>query len=348
VLTAVVTRGARPLSGLRVEVDYARHRWPGAAIAHTAVAQPSPNDPTRWIARPVRAAGALRADSLFYRWRLSYLNITTVGGARRATIVSASDGAPHEMTVGCSAAQTETDLRSLQAIALGFDREQPYLSLLGSYPAPTHNMVSVRDIGFTLGRVDLVLMRSTVRMGPPSLLFFRPRDRRIAVPGVRTTVPVESQRQYLANLADPFPDPPYRLIGWAYSEPQRDARRRPRLGCVPSKHWFLHEAGYHLANGGFEPTPPVPPEQTPGGRRIFRPADTPLAVVQPGGPPYFSFPRPAPEPWHPRIWDLHMWLDPRPECTAGGCLPVLQISSPAAFAGIDFPANTFFVSETFE
>lgn len=336
------------MRGLRIEVDYTRHSWPGAAVAHTAIAEPSPTDPSRWIARPVSAAGALRADSLFYRWRLSYQNVTRVGGARRTTVVSAGGNTPHEMTIGCSALQTETDLRSLQAIALGFDREDPFISLLGSYPAPTHSMVSVRDIGFTLGRVDLVLMQSAVRMGPPSLLFFRPRPRRIAIPGVRTTVPLESRRQYLARLADPFPDPPYSLVGWAYSEPQRDAKRRPRLGCVPSKHWFLHEAGYHLADGGFAPTPPLPPEAAPGAQRIFRPTDTPLAVVQPGGPPYFSHPRPAPDPWHPRIWDLHMWLDPSPGCASGRCLPVLQIASPAAFDGIDFPANTFFVSETFE
>ena len=347
-LTAVVTPGAGPMPGLRIEIDYARHHWPGADVAHTAVAEQSPDNPTRWVARPVRAAGALRADSLFYRWRLSYLNLATVGGARRTTLTSAGASTPHEMTVGCSARQTEADLISLQAIAVGFDRSEPYLSLLGSYPVPTHNMVSVRDIGFTLGRVDLALMQSAVRMGPPSLLFFRPRPRDIALPGVRTIVPVESRRQYLAKLADPFPDPPYSLIGWAFSEPQRNARRRPSLGCVPSKHWFLHEAGYHLANGGFAPTPPVPPEPTPGARRIFRPADTPLAVVQSGGPPYFSYPRPAPDPWHPRIWDLHMWLDPRSECASGGCLPVIQIASPAAFDGIDFPTSTFFRSETFE
>lgn len=348
VLTATVTPATFPTPGLRVEVEYTRHYWPGAAAAHTVKAERDPNNPSRWIARPVRAAGAFRSDSLFYRWRLSFQNLTTVTGEKRRTIASISDAAPHEMTVGCTDNQIETDLRTLQAQALGLDQERPQIGLALSHPVPTHSQVSVENIGFTLSSIGIAMMNTSVRMGPPPLVFFRPRAQRVAVSGVRTTVPIESNRAYRAALADGFSDPPYKLMGWGYAEPQRNARVRPRLGCVPTKHWFLHEAGYHLADGGFEPTPPFPPEGTPGAQRIFRPADTPLAVVRPGGPPYFSPPRPLPEAWHPRIWDLHMWRDPRPQCAAGGCLPLIQIESPSPIPGIRFPSNTFFRSQTFE
>lgn len=171
---------------------------------------------------------------------------------------------------------------------------------------------------------------NTVGFGPPDLAIYAPR------PMARVN---ETRREYTRQLRDGFPDGPYRLAGWAYAQTQRDVRRRPSLRCVPAKHWFVHEAGFHLNNGGFLPTPPVR-ETVRGETRVVVMADTANAValgITPSGPV-----------WHPRIWDLHMWIGRGPECRNLSCPTVIQIASPSFIDGLPTPGNTFFQSQTFE
>lgn len=338
-LTARVSGGGVGVRFSRVEVVFSRHYWPGSDIAHVATAVRSPGDPSEWRAVPSEAVTAFRGDTLFYRWRAEYLAPGADGRLSLRTVESTPEETPHEMTVGCRQAQTNVDLFRLQAMARAFDTTNPHIDLVKSHPVPTHLMVSARRIGFTMGRLGVAMQASNVRFGIPDLLFFAPRPR--APQG-------ESVADYRRALLDDRPDPPYRLVGWAYGEAQRNTLRRPSLGCVPSKHWFVHEAGFHTRNGGFRPTPPVPPETTPGitpgSTRILTPADTPSATVLPGGPPHMGIRG----PWHPRIWDLHMWFDPRPECADGSCLPLVQELSPTFIDGISFPPRSFFQSETFQ
>ena len=175
------------------------------------------------------------------------------------------------------------------------------------------------------------LVRAQVRFGPPDLAMYAPRNQRAVN---------ETRAEYFRRLTDILPDRPYRLAGWAYAQTQRDVRRRPSLRCIPSKHWFVHEAGFHRADGSFLPTPPRP-ERVRGETRVVVMQDT-LTAAALGT----SLARPA---WHPRIWDLHLWLDPRPECSAPLSCPVLiQIESPSPIVGLRTPRRTFFRSQTFE
>ncbi len=78
------------------------------------------------------------------------------------------------------------------------------------------------------------------------------------------------------------PDDPYRIVGWAYVAPYVFGSEPPRRQCIAASEWFVHEAGWHLKDGGMYLTPGATAEPP-------RPAD--LAIHM----------------WHPRVWDLHVW-----------------------------------------
>jgi len=199
------------------------------------------------------------------------------------------------------------------------------------YPVPTHFMVSLRNMGFTMAKTEVATGANTVRFGPPDLAMYAPRRQRAVN---------ETRAEYFRRVTDILPDRPYRLAGWAYAQTQRDVRRRPSLRCIPSKHWFVHEAGFHSDDGGFLPTPPRP-ERVRGETRVVVMEDSVTAAALGTSPA-----RPV---WLPRIWDLHFWLDPRPECSAPLSCPVLiQIESPSPIVGLATPRSTFFRSQTFE
>lgn len=86
-----------------------------------------------------------------------------------------------------------------------------------------------------------------------------------------------------------LPKNPYVFAGWSYFVPfdynnPRQPIQTPQgfARCVPRQDWLIHEAGFHTVDGGFLPTPGA---QAP----------------PPGGPPNFL--------WHPRVWDLHVWVN---------------------------------------
>jgi hypothetical protein len=82
------------------------------------------------------------------------------------------------------------------------------------------------------------------------------------------------------------PDDPYRLVGWAYLAPYTFGSEPPQRRCIAASEWFVHEAGWHLKDGGMHLTPGATTEPP-------RPAN--LAIHM----------------WHPRVWDLHVWRGDR-------------------------------------
>jgi hypothetical protein len=321
-LPMIATTGMRIVG---VKARFARHQWPGLDRAHSVDATLDQAS-GEWHANPV-AGAAPKGDSLFVQWEVSYRRLAINEPQRIRLALSPLA----ERTIGCAQADTDLDLLLLRTMALRLQVRNPETVMpLRGYPVPTHLMVNLRNMGFTMAKKEIAIGANTVRFGPPDLAMYAPRPRRAVN---------ETQRQYRAALRDEFPDRPYRLAGWAYAQTQRDVRRRPSLRCVPSKHWFVHEAGFHLGNGGFLPTPPAP-ERVRGETRVVVMADTANAVALGRSPG-----RPV---WHPRIWDLHFWIDPTPGCDVATCPALIQIESPRPIEGLPTPTSTFFRSETFE
>lgn len=109
------------------------------------------------------------------------------------------------------------------------------------------------------------------------------------------------------------PDEPYRLAGWAYLSPWRDGSKPPLLvPCVTGAEWVVHEAGWHLRDGGMRLTPGF--EEEP---------------PRPSGGAGVDF-------WHPRHWDLRFWRG------ADGA-PLVSFHNPDARpGGLHLPRGSFF------
>jgi hypothetical protein len=108
------------------------------------------------------------------------------------------------------------------------------------------------------------------------------------------------------------PDGPYRLVGWGEIAPYRPGSGPPHLPCIAKSEWLVHEAGWHLMDGGMLLTPkataaPAHPEHQSSG--------------------YF---------WHPRAWDLHFWIG------ADGVPDVSFHNPDARRGGVRLPEGAFF------
>jgi hypothetical protein len=79
-------------------------------------------------------------------------------------------------------------------------------------------------------------------------------------------------------------DGPYHLVGWGYLAPF-DPKGPPSRRCVEPSEWFVHDAGWHLRDGSMVATPD--------------------ATVEPPRP---QLPFPV-TTWHPKQWDLHLWIN---------------------------------------
>lgn len=79
------------------------------------------------------------------------------------------------------------------------------------------------------------------------------------------------------------PDGPYQLVGWAYLAPYEKGSAPPSLRCIAASEWFVHEAGWHLMDGGMLLTPDAT-------------AEPPRPQLKAG----IMF-------WHPQFWDIHVW-----------------------------------------
>jgi hypothetical protein len=108
------------------------------------------------------------------------------------------------------------------------------------------------------------------------------------------------------------PDGPYRLVGWGYIAPYQPGSDPPGRRCVGASEWVVHEAGWHLMDGGM--------------------LLTPGATTEPPRPQhnvgiYF---------WHPRAWDIHYWI-------GEDGVPTISFNKPKApDGGIKLPADAFF------
>jgi hypothetical protein len=102
---------------------------------------------------------------------------------------------------------------------------------------------------------------------------------------------------------------PYALIGWAYIAPFAPGSSPPVKPCIAAGEWLVHEAGWHMMDGGMALTPGATVEP-----------------ARPAQPVHF---------WHPRAWDLHVWLG------ADG-VPTVAFENPTARdGGLALPDGAF-------
>ncbi len=302
--------------GITVDAIYARytrHFWPGAKDAHDVEAVPVAGDPNRVRAIPPLAINGQRADHLFWEWFIDYRR----GDSGLITARSASDDAPHDMVIGCTIQDQENTLRDIRNAAAQFSDD--YRANPG-YPIYSHIIpASLAGQGIPLARAGKIFSLNSVDASAPDLLQFSPRAQ----------LPGEPDNIYFQLITDAAEDSGSRLAAMAYGVFHNDPVRRPRLGCVPSSKWFIHEAGAHTQDGGMIRFPVN--EDVRG--------ETLVNGLFP--PPGFNIPFGS--VWHPRIWDLHAWL-PEDE----DALPILQIASPTSIPGLQLDPELFFVSEVFE
>ena len=309
-----------------VYARYTRHHWPGAAEAHEVVAQPVTPGGTVWRATPPLVQAAFQADHLFYEWFIDY---RLPDGSEIATVRSGQ----RDFVIGCSDASVEASITTLGVFLRAFDDIENGLGMAGAgFFSVPHGNTSLAQIGITFAGASSIFSSGDVQIGPPGLLFVAPRAQRAD----------ESDSAYQALVADPNGDTtPYRVIGGAWGKVMDSAKRRPVMGCIPSSEWFLHEAGYHLNSGVMALRPPT---ESVRGETVVDSLFPDPAIEAPTPDNVLM--------WHPRIWDLHVWL---PE--SGNGQPTVSIYAPfnvpGARACIDMPdpectAAVFFKPETFE
>jgi hypothetical protein len=108
------------------------------------------------------------------------------------------------------------------------------------------------------------------------------------------------------------PDGPYRLIGWGYIAPYQPGADPTRRPCVAAREWVIHEAGWHLRDGGMRLTPGATTEPPRPQRAVGL---------------YF---------WHPRAWAIHFW-------SGDDGVPTISFHNPKdPGGGVPLPEGAFF------
>jgi hypothetical protein len=297
-----------------VFVRFARHSWPGPQAAHHGSAAAQPGNDTRFFFVPPGVQQFPVSHTLFYQWFMEYR--LADGGSEVLTARSEEQ----RLVVGCTREDTRRDLaQALTAHAARLTTTTPHtLAPLQGFPLPAHLNASIFGNGMTFAiPPNRIPSAAGVDLSRPTLAFYAPRPR----------APEETVASYNATVSEPlFPDPPYSFIGVAYTAVY-DPARRPTVGCIPSHQWFVHEAGFHLLDGGMLMTPPND-NGVPGSALMLAP------------PPIIP---PSPV-WHARFWDLHVWLPPddNPEN------PIVRIFRPGFVPGLQLPVGAFFPSAVFE
>jgi hypothetical protein len=299
----VFSAEATNAANFRVMLQFSSHRW--VPSAHESVVAPTAGTQNTFVF-PVPSPGSLvNTQRIFYRWL-----VLGRGPSDLDTIYAQTPDLSFQ--IGCAAGQMVTDLRADQAGVLGLlgalvtltgPADIAALATRG-YGTPTHGNASVGGMGLAIGKFPALGggggALGAIALGAPGLLLYAP------APGTNTT--------------DVLPDFPYTLVGWAHGTAFTPGVR-PTLGCFPFDEWFIHEAGWHEVNGSFTPTPPA--ETTPGTATIT-------------GPPFRLVPPPA--AWHPRFWDMHVWLDTATGVPALGIVhPTLTIPGWPSAAGFFSP-----------
>lgn len=277
-----------------VFVRYARHGWPPTLIeARHGDAVQDTGDPTLWRFTLPAPEDFQDGFAVFFQWFVEYAlpdgnDIATVSDTVRSFRVTCDTGGT-----------ARNLLRDQQRILGAFDVPNPQIALAPLGYAPSHGFVSFNGNGVTFAKV--LTMDGPPRIGEPQVLMYAP------TPG------------NISRIAEPFvADPPYTLIGWGYTA-RYVPGQIPFFFCFPAESWFVHEAGWHTLDGGFDATPP--PEATPG------------AAPAPATPPTINI-----GAWHTRFWDIHLWVN-----RAGG-LPGIGVLNPtgAPTGGTPLPGNAFF------
>jgi len=257
------------------------------------------------------SSGFRTGDAVFRQWLVEY----QLSGQEDETDVLTEQSSVIRTLASCTDEAEQAAMAADEALIVShYSLTHPHLTILG-----THGYVSLRDAGVVFLPPDATMLLDVYSdadptINKPALLLYAPRPQ----------APGESDQQYLAAITDQVPDPPYTLIGWAYGKLLNPAQRPVLNGArVGSDKWFVHEAGFHLADGGMQLTPPE--EDVPGS------VAAPL-IPPPGGQ--------ALGVYHPRVWDLHVWRSP-------GGSPVVQPSTPFPQPGLSLPSAAFFSAETF-
>ncbi|HEX5726856.1 MAG TPA: hypothetical protein VFX98_15375 [Longimicrobiaceae bacterium] len=204
---------------------------------------------------------------------------------------------------GCDPATREALLREVQdSILKWYDVPNP-LAVLAPQWIPAHFVVSNYGYGMAMAPASAAVdMPENPNPFEPLLLMYRPRNN--------------------SDGLDHIPDPPYELVGWGYGG-AFDPAHKPDMGCaIVAEEFFIHEAGYHTPDGGFVATPPA--EATPGSVVAERPLPPTTVGV-----------------WHPRVWDVHVWVN-------RGGTPVVEPCLGLEIPGLSLAAAGFFFQGTGE
>jgi hypothetical protein len=198
---------------------------------------------------------------------------------------------------GCSARQRDETLRALQ-------RE-----VLASAPREVASLAAATQPGGPLAGWRLshghVVLSTAGAVGVDNVRAAPPRPQLLLYAPASGGKPAE----WLDFDGD---DGPYRLVGWAYIAPYEHGTRPPARPCIAASEWFVHEAGWHTMDGSMRLTPGAASEPP-------RPSGDDVAI-------HF---------WHPRAWDLHLWL-------GDDGLPTVAFANPrAAPGGLALPHGAF-------
>lgn len=233
-----------------------------------------------------------------------------VGLAALTTLALTLCAAPTEATPGvrvpqdrCTAAERTASLAADQQRVLAYLGHlrtvnsmadvAELATLGGGYGSEAHGWVQYQGIGVVLlsrsegarmvgeniaGVTAGMIKRDEVTSGRPFGLLYRARNRSAA------------------DVGDPFtPKFPYDLVGWIYSGVYTPGVTPTENGlCLFRGDWGLHERGVH-ALPDFHMVHQMPAEPYLGAD----PGSLPLAIPNPLGLA------------HPRIWDTHVWIDPK-------------------------------------
>lgn len=159
---------------------------------------------------------------------------------------------------------------------------------------PSHAFAMIEGYGLAMARLDgphqtdPATGRVVKDLSEPDLLFYAPKD------------PSRPEKKE------------YILIGWGWFS-DYEPGKPPLLEGVSDQDWFLHESGWHTADGGFVATPPN--EDYPG--QVAAPA--PTRQDNPPGKMVLGA--------HARMWDFHFWRTDLITKTASS-LPVAQMEVP--------------------
>jgi hypothetical protein len=199
-------------------------------------------------------------------------------------------------TTGCSPTKREQMLRAMQTEVLG--KAPAQLDSFATALAPGGPLAGWRlSHGFVVLATAGAVATDNLDAAPPlpPLLLYEPS-------------PTSTAGQWQDFDG---PDDPYRLVGWAYVAPYADGSHPPRRTCIAPDEWLVHEAGWHLKDGGMR--------LTPG------------AAAEPPRPPGLAI-----HMWHPRVWDLHVWR-------GRDGVPTVAFANPQERrGGKTLPAGSFF------